>query len=724
MKNKILALILALLCVINMGICASAEGEFAGLTIAYTLKDGTDAGIADGTITISGITEAELATVTAISLYWGDAKGAKLGGYDALRNYAATDYNVTSGIAHTIAGNRLLPTDAASIVAEVTHTGGTATAYAAIAEGEAMPKGEPTYTMFWISDIHFDYTSYNDNSQKRKTLRDINSFYTADGNKFKGVVINGDLTESGVDWELNNLEKIVEEEVGTKYPVYLNTGNHDVCNGHKDECFDAMQKYFSRMERMGYSFERTDMWSYDTWINGEHYIFLSTPYDGSWDNKMASQRGWLETKLAESDGKPTYVFSHMPVQDSGTRMTSGSAPFVLKDVLDRHPGVITITSHVHNNFNLEDDTAAPTVVVNTDGTAASYLDTSSSGKAASENGTAAFGRYVQVYPDKVIVRARNFSQNTWASRAEYVIPLNVDNGFEGKPSISYTSLAEGSVLTAQLDGAAVTDAYTCEWFVGGESVGTGTEYTVVTANTNASVKITRISDGAYAWATTSYFTYVPPTNDGESGGSGGATGGGVEIQFTNDNTVKFHNGIAKITGQVAATYAGQKIMLVVSPKSNPDEVKYINEVVVGADGTYSFKFKAGTITADDFLKAKIQGVDVTNSIIAAKDKTEGEVALTLTLDASNKPIVTVQNNYYDAATTKLIIATYNQAGELLDVVPMDYSLAFSKYGEISSYTGTAVTGNNVRVYMIDNYDNVRPLAKNVTPVIIPQLAAE
>lgn len=722
MKNKILALAMAVICLVNLSICAFADGDFSALSVSYTLTEGTDAGIADGTVTISGITATELETVTAISLYWGNASGVKLSGYDSLRNYSKADYNAQSGIVHTISGNRLLPSDAASIVAEVTHTNGTATAYATIASSEVLPSTAPKYTMFWISDIHFDYASYSPNSQHRKTLQDINSFDVADGDKFKGVVINGDLTESAAYFELNNLEKITDEEVQKKYPVYLNTGNHDVCNGHMEEFFEKYQEYFKDMAEIGYTFNRTDKWSYDTWIEGEHYIFLSTPYNGEWDNNYQGhpeQLGWLETKLAESDGKPTYVFSHQPVQESGIRMTSGSAPFKLKDVLDRHPGVITITSHVHNDFNYDSDIAAPTVVVNTDGKT-SFLDTGSAGKGATgggvdangnavnTNNTDAYGRYIMVYDDKVVVRARNFTDLTWASRAEYVIPLMADNGFEGTPSVEKS----GTTLTAKLNGVAVdTNAYSCQWFVDGASVGTGATYTV-TEGKNGSVKISSIADPTkYAWATTSEFNYVPPTvDDGEETPETPET---PVITFTNDNEVIYARDVVKLTGQVDASNAGEEVMLVVSPKNNPDEIKYINECVVGTDGTYGFKFKVGTVNADDYLRAKIQGRDVTNSIISAKSDLIPNIVLDMTLDASNQPVLSISNDYSDAATVKAVIATYDSSHNLIKADIVDYNLAFGIYGEAQSYVGDVVEGAYVKTFIWDGFDDIKPLSKDV-----------
>ena len=411
-----------------------------------------------------------------------------------------------------------------------------------------------------------------------------------------------------------------------------------------------------------------------------------------------------------------------------------------EEIMARHPNTVVITSHIH----LDMDTDMKTVLANAN--AASYMDTSSlyytnTYPNATEKGVSlkdsniynAYGRYAQVYADKTVVRTMNFKKNKWVPRAEYVIPVDNSVTFEGTPSVANSDegLAVGNVLTAKLNGSDVdTSKYSCEWFISGTgstgsdatygtgSVGTDATYTIATADKNVSLKITDKATGAYAYATTGYYSYVAPEEDEETEETL------TPPTMTNDNTVVENNDVVMVTGNVGTANAGKDIMLVVIPKVSYDNVatiKYINEVKVGVDGSYTFKFKADGINTNDFLMAKLEGEDVTNSIITVKTPDVWGVDMSMTLNDKNAPILSITNKYLDAtANTKLIIATYDANKRLVKSDVVDWDMAFGTYGEAQKYTGASVEGTTVKAFLFRDFEALVPLAQSAAqniPVI-------
>jgi len=333
----------------------------------------------------------------------------------------------------------------------------------------------------------------------------------------------------------------------------------------------------------------------------------------------------------------------------------------------------------------------------------------------------AYGRYAQIYDDKIVVKTMNFQTNKWVPRAEYVIYVDNSVKFDGTPSVSNSGegIAVGNVLTAKLNGNDVdTDKYSCEWFISGSgSVGTDATYTIATANKNVSLKITDKATGAYAYATTGYYSYTETEDDGTTDTTL------TPPTMANDNNVVENNGIIMVTGNVGTANAGKDIMLVVAPKTSYDNaatIKYINEVKVGADGSYTFKFKADGINENDFLMAKLEGKDVTNSIITVKAPNVFDVDMSITLDSANVPTLKMTNKYMDAAENiKLIIATYDANKVLISTKLVDWDMAFGTYGEAQKYTGTAVEGATVKAFLIRDFATLEPLSESVSQNINP-----
>jgi len=729
--NKIFAAVISAAMLAQTFIpCVLAETSAA---VAYTFDTQT-AGIADGTITVSGIP----ADATKVRLYWGSDATTALSDYSDIKTYTSAEtvayyaeaLALTDGaLSYEVEGSRYIPENANYIIAEITNADGTLTTVSQELANKGFGDDNMLYSMFWTSDTHMRWVSYKDSENQSKAFNVMRDIADKDGSKFKGVIINGDIADSAKDYEYGLMEQLIDKTLANDYPVYYNEGNHDGpdSSAGMTNFVNARDYRFEKLKAMGYTFNHTDKWSYDTYIGGQHYIFFATPYGSSYTIGDA-QYEWLEAKLSESDrsGVKSYVFSHLTVKDT-VPGSSRSGAFNKDNeefaaIMARHPNTVVMTSHIH----LDMDTDMKTVLANAD--TASYMDTSSlyytnTYPNATDKGVSlkdsniynAYGRYAQIYADKIVVRTMNFKKNKWVPRAEYVIPVNNSVTFEGTPSVSNSGegLAVGNVLTAKLNGSDVdTSKYSCEWFISGTgSVGTDATYTIATADKNVSLKLTDKATGAYAYATTGYYSYTAPEEDGETEETL------TPPTMTDDNTVVENDDVVFVTGNVGTANAGKDIMLVVIPKTsynNAATIKYINEVKVGADGGYTFKFKADGINTNDFLMAKLEGKDVTNSIISVKAPNVFGADMSMTLSDTNVPSLSITNKYLDAApNTKLIIATYDANKRLIKADVTDWDMAFGAYGEAQKYTGAAVEGTTVKAFLFRDFETLEPLAQSV-----------
>lgn len=727
--NKFLTAILSLS--ITMSAFVLPVRAESGLT--YTPLTQT-AGIADGTVTIPANEAA-----TFVNLYWGDENGVALEDCAYIHKFikeASDDYPTAkvidfsaTDITYIIDGSRYLPHNAKTLVAEYLDDGSNvlSTISCAIPDDNQHTYEKPNYSMFWISDVHSQNYSYKTTSNQYNAftvMKAVADSERANGVNFKGTIINGDIANSGLDYEYEILEDImVENEID--FPVYYTNGNHDTSMFGYEACADAMDYRFEKLrEEHGITFTETHAWSYDTYIEGQHYIFLAIP-NGTSYSLSAAQAKWLETKICESanSGIPTYIFSHVPAYGMlpgghyGNAFNVNTESAAFKDIVKKYPEVVFITSHVHNNLYCDYDTVKEIDGVTYVDTSAvyntnvyTYPDDPTKKTAIGAGGSQ--GRYVMVYDDKIVIRSINFKNSLWIPNSEYVIPVDVSKKFDGTPSISYSNLSVGSQLTAKLDGADInTDIYSCEWFVEGTSVGTGTTYTVETQDLNVALKVTSISDGTYAYASTSYFDYKA---DEDNTGEGDGTLDVPEITYTNDNTVTYDGDIIYLEGDAGSANAGKTVTLVIAPKNaytDASNIKYINDCIVGSDGKYVFKFKADLVSEDDFLMAKIQSENVTNSIISAKSANELHLEMLMTLDSTNTPVLSIRNKYKDAENVKVIIATYTANNVLIKADMVDYKMAFGEFGQQQIYNHTeAVTGNTVKAFIWKGIGDITPLA--------------
>jgi len=228
-----------------------------------------------------------------------------------------------------------------------------------------------------------------------------------------GIVITGDITNSGEIKEWYEYQRIINKY---KHPdIYASIGNHDLLNSGG---YYTSQNFFCQNISTYNAF-------YDKWIQDYHFIFLSTESNKySMADISDGQLMWLDAKLGENErtNKPAFVFLHQPLKDTvaGSKANQGWGGVFqdekLREVLSKHPGAILFTGHTHWELGSKDTiyNAKYCTMVNVPST--SYLWT--------DNNTYKFGSqgyFIDVYPDKVVIKGRDFISREWVDSAQFTI---------------------------------------------------------------------------------------------------------------------------------------------------------------------------------------------------------------------------------------------------------------------------------------------------------------
>ena len=773
--NKIISCVIALTMMVSMfSMITVSAASLDDITISYAFANDKD-GDADGTVTISGIDATLQASITNINLYWGKSAVEKLDNYYNIANYTVEGYTTANAdwdstklsyendsITYTFKNGRLIPEGATHVIAQIQETHqeqngvdkDNKPVYVTVLDNEvyksieipaakrlSADKSEMLYNMVWASDYHAENTSILSGSEQRKGVEDFVRMAAmgreVGADKFKGVIFNGDISNSSIDYEYAIIEQIMEEN-RVDFPVYYTTGNHDtavtinnVVTDVSAEAAKAMKVRFDKLEdQFGLTFDHSDPWSYETYINGHHYIFLSTPYITSYA-LTGSQALWLEEKLCydEKSGIPTFVFTHLPyISIGGYEPFSGAETFA--KIIARHPSAVVISSHVH--FEPDNDRETFSIV---DGTPAIDTGAVTYTNAGKGRGRGGYSKYLEFYADRIIMRTRNVKTQTWVAKADHIIYVD-DYGKTIAEDFSIASSNEGvieagEILTAKLGGADIPDGYSVEWFnMSGTSLGTGATYTVETADASVSAKITRVSDGAYEWALARHgkpvydFVIDDGTDDGD-----GDVNPGDSLVFNGPTTVKYYDDIVYLYGAVASTYAGKEATMVLMNKADyPDmsKAKYFGYCTIAADGSYMFKFKATDVAAGDMFLIKVGDAAIAANEVGTKGSLEEIVEVTATINDDNTIAITTKNVYADAMNAKVILAMYDAVTDkLVNTKVSDYKLAFSENGELQSWVSEAIEGGTyVKVFLWTNLTDIVPLSNGNDRVDVPVFTTE
>lgn len=249
----------------------------------------------------------------------------------------------------------------------------------------------------------------------------------------EALIINGDLGNGNPE-DYRMLRQTLD-----KHPhpgqVYFSIGNHEFYrmwhnrrghwspgtfpNGETDEA--AIQRFLRFIGAQKVYYERQ--------IEGYRFLFLGTeryrqsdPSVGEDAYLSAEQLQWLEAKLKEAapERKPVFVFLHQPLPDtvSGSGREGSGRGVVqhrkLKALLSSYPQTILFSGHshrileqprtfVHDGF----------MMANSSSVRQPWKET---GPCTPDEGKSE-GLIVEVYPDHVLIRGRDFGYRKWVTEA-------------------------------------------------------------------------------------------------------------------------------------------------------------------------------------------------------------------------------------------------------------------------------------------------------------------
>ena len=241
------------------------------------------------------------------------------------------------------------------------------------------------------------------------------------------LLVAGDIAENGL---LCEYEMISNHIVTDKVKTYMMaTGNHDVRMRLYKSTVERFTSFANGLNEAVGSELKMDKLNYKTEINGYTFIVLGTDrteFEEAWFS--AEQLEWLDTSLKEASesGKPVFVVCHQPLKLSHGLPETWNSPIDaagsvgeqsddLLEIMDKYEDVVLISGHLHTGFgeytyekigNIHSVNLPSLTIDNKDGE-------------CNDNG---IGFVMEAYSDKVIFRARNFSQGKFLP--EYDITLN------------------------------------------------------------------------------------------------------------------------------------------------------------------------------------------------------------------------------------------------------------------------------------------------------------
>lgn len=349
-------------------------------------------------------------------------------------------------------------------------------------EKQELQQQKPLLSFQVITDTHIRAdASHEYNLNLARALEDM----IANGQGSAGIMHVGDVTDHGLPEEYAEWERIWAQYGASLPPLYLTMGNHDVGSGNWEERLNQflrlsglegqgirLDNWKERLEEIGANASGDtdsdpDSWKeqlsdflhqgvgledqeinpkhweerlgrflekrgtegiyHDHWIAGYHFIFLGTEEGLEiFCSLTEEQLNWLDAKLREeaSPDRPVFLFLHQPLKNTVAGSLEEQKWYgvvqdaELKAVLARHPQAILFTGHTHweleaprNYFDGEKQLPA---MFNAASTAYLWTD-ADEGKAGSQ------GYYVEVYPDYVQVRGRDFTSGAWIEAAQFKV---------------------------------------------------------------------------------------------------------------------------------------------------------------------------------------------------------------------------------------------------------------------------------------------------------------
>ena len=261
-----------------------------------------------------------------------------------------------------------------------------------------------------VSDTHADTNIFRDRTNKlRIAYAGIN-----ESSEDIDVLLNiGDITNSGTRKDYRTQKQLERRYIKAKHIVAC-MGNHDSWNESADPDYDeAVRLFLNYLKKKDINADKV---YYSTVIKGYHFICLATESLDLHENTPVysdTQLEWLDSELtkAEESGLPVFVLSHMPV-NGHNGISSSALPARVGEILESHSAygkpILFFSGHYHdftpNIFDSEGNVYyinLPSLEYNDD----TEYDCNDKGGQ---------GLTMEVYENRIILKARNFITDKWA----------------------------------------------------------------------------------------------------------------------------------------------------------------------------------------------------------------------------------------------------------------------------------------------------------------------
>ncbi len=232
-------------------------------------------------------------------------------------------------------------------------------------------------------------------------------------------VCNGDLSDHGYAEEHAAFKEIMAT-AAQRDRILVNTGNH--------EFYDREASDAEALARFRRAYGQTQVYSSHI-FGGAHIVMLGdeqwkgAPHDPDWAWLSSAQLRWFDQVLARHREKPTAVFLHQPMPNT-VRGSTGEGAIVaqakeLRGILEANPQVrLWFSGHTHYPLDLKGQIVTRGRVTYIALGSTFYLI-----RPAGNDTEASQSRLMEIYPDKVVVKARDHARRAWLTPVEATIDL-------------------------------------------------------------------------------------------------------------------------------------------------------------------------------------------------------------------------------------------------------------------------------------------------------------
>jgi 3',5'-cyclic-AMP phosphodiesterase len=293
---------------------------------------------------------------------------------------------------------------------------------AASADGTPSPTADRPVRVALLSDLHLQ----PEDSGLAKTINVKFAKAAEDLRAFEPDlwIANGDVADHGLTSEMEAFKKMIGK-VTSLDRVMATTGNHEFYD------MEATDEELLNRWRQAFGVEQP----YSSRVfGGVHFVLLadeqwhSAPYNQDWCWITAAQLKWFEQTLAAHRDLFTIVCMHQPLNETVVG-SIGARPFggtnyakEIYAILEQNPQVkLWFSGHTHRKLEYEGQVVEKNGITFMGlGSTIYLLGRTADGRNARDN-TANQSRFLEIYPDRVRVRARDHVAGRWLDELERTV---------------------------------------------------------------------------------------------------------------------------------------------------------------------------------------------------------------------------------------------------------------------------------------------------------------